>query len=67
MNVIKLFSRRPGADLYPLHFQECRHLKGLFPDQQLTLQLHTEEHVLSTLRLDAKAVPPLIQKVVVLT
>lgn len=55
-----------SADLYPLHLQESGHLKSLFPDEQLALQLHAEEHVLPALRLDAEAVSPLVQKVIVL-
>lgn len=55
-----------NADLDSLHLQEGGHLKGFFPDQQLTFQLHTEEHVLPCLRLDAEAVLPLVQKVIVL-
>lgn len=54
------------ADLYPLHLQESGHLKSFFPDQQLTLQLHAEEHVLPTLCLHTEAVLPLVQKVTVL-
>lgn len=55
-----------GSDLYPLHLQESGHLKSLFPGQQLTVQLHAEKHVLSTLSLDTEAVLPLVQKVVIL-
>ncbi|TNN64968.1 hypothetical protein EYF80_024852 [Liparis tanakae] len=42
--------------------RERGHLKRLFPDQQLALQLHAEEQVLAALRLDAEAVLPLVQK-----
>lgn len=52
--------------LDPLHLQERGRLKGLLPDQQLAVQLHAEEHVLPALRLDAEAVFPLVQEVVVL-
>lgn len=52
--------------LDPLHLQERGRLEGLLPDQQLAVQLHAEEHVLPTLRLDAEAVFPLVQEVVVL-
>lgn len=52
--------------LYSLHLQEGSHLKGLLPDEQLTLQLYAVEHVLPTLRLDAEAVLPLVQEVTVL-
>lgn len=55
-----------GADLYPLHLQESGHLKSLFPDEQFAIQFHTEEHVLPTLCLDAEAVLPLVQKVIIL-
>lgn len=54
------------ADLYPLHLQEGGHLKSLLPDEQLAVQLHAEEQVLPRLRLDAEAVLPLVQQVVVL-
>ena len=52
--------------LYSLHLQEGSHLKGLLPDEQLTLQLYAVEHVLPTLRLDTEAVLPLVQEVTVL-
>lgn len=52
--------------LDPLHLQERGRLEGLLPDQQLTVQLHAEEHVLPALRLDTEAVLPLVQEVVVL-
>lgn len=55
-----------GSDLYPLHLQESGHLKSLFPGQQLAVQLHAEEHVLSTLSLDTEAVLPLVQEVIIL-
>lgn len=57
---------RSGADLYPLHLQESGHLKSLLPDEQLTVQLHAEEHVLPCLRLHAEAVLPLVQKIIIL-
>lgn len=56
----------PPADLYPLHLQEGGHLKSLLPDEELAVQLHAEEQVLPRLRLDAEAVLPLVQEVVVL-
>lgn len=52
--------------LDPLNLQERGRLEGLLPDQQLAVQLHAEEHVLAALRLDAEAVFPLVQEVVVL-
>lgn len=55
-----------GTHLYPLHLQEGGHLESLLPDLQLAVQLHAEEHVLPALRLDAEAVFPLVQEVVVL-
>lgn len=55
-----------GTYLDPLHLQEGGRLEGLLPDQQLAVQLHAEEHVLPALRLDAEAVFPLVQEVVVL-
>lgn len=62
----RYISCRSGADLYPLHLQESGHLESFLPDQQLTLQLHAEEHVLPTLCLNTEAVLPLVQKVTVL-
>lgn len=55
-----------ATHLDPLHLQERGRLEGLLPDQQLAVQLHAEEHVLPALRLDAEAVFPLVQEVVVL-
>lgn len=55
-----------ATHLYPLHLQERGRLESLLPDQQLAVQLHAEEHVLPALRLDAEAVFPLVQEVVVL-
>lgn len=62
----RYISCRSGADLYPLHLQESGHLESFLPDQQLTLQLHAEEHVLPALCLNTEAVLPLVQKVTVL-
>lgn len=66
-------TERPCADaisvithLDPLHLQERGRLEGLLPHQQLAVQLHAEEHVLPALRLDAEAVFPFVQQVVVL-
>lgn len=55
-----------GTHLYTLHLQEGGHLESLLPDLQLAVQLHAEEQVLPALRLDAEAVFPLVQEVVVL-